>query len=245
VTYRTAILLLAPATVGILAGYLLGGRLVGLTTVRLRFLWLLWAATGVQIAQYHAIPVGHFLQDRVGLPMFTIVLGLVVLWLGLNVRQPHPLLQAAGGTVLLGAMLNGAALLANGHMPYSTWAARVAGLPATVVTPKNGPADIHTRLLVIGDIVPLPLLGKVLSPGDLLISLGAATAIAVAMRRYPRVSDPVAAGEVNDDHCDHAATRAVRDLPHRVHSHAAVHDRSPGPNRPVSSGEDTVVTLLG
>jgi hypothetical protein len=224
-TYRSAILLLAPAIVSILLGYLFGGQFVGLTTMRLRALWLLWVATGVQVAQYHARSVRHFLEDQIGLPMFTIVLGLVLLWLGLNVRQPLRMLRVAGAVIMLGAVLNGIATLANGHMPYSTWAARMAGLSTTVVTPKNGPADTHTRLLLIGDVVPVPLLGKVLSPGDLLISLGAAIAIVVAMRQRPRGSEPDAGREVNNDHCGHAATRAVRGFPDRVDSHAAVHDR--------------------
>jgi hypothetical protein len=223
-TYRSAILLLTPAILGILVGYLLGGRLIGLTTLRLRAPWLLWVATAVQIAQYHAKPVRAFLEDRIGLPMFPIVLALVLLWLGLNIRQTQLMLRVAGATILLGAVLNGAAILANGYMPYSTWAAEAAGLPATVVTPKNKPANTNTRLPFLGDIVPLPLLRKVLSPGDVLIGLGAATAIVVAMRRRPNGPDPALGEEVNDDFYDHVATRSVRNLPDSVNSHAAVHD---------------------
>jgi hypothetical protein len=224
--HRTAILLLAPPLIGVLAGYVLGGRLAGLATVRLRALWLLWVATGVQASQYYLHPVREFLENRLGLPMLAIVFALVALWLGVNLSQPHgPPLRIAIVVILLGALSNGAAIVANGRMPYSTGAARVAGLPTDTVTPKNEPGHEETRVAFIGDVVPVPFLRKVISPGDVLISLGMVTAIAAAMRRRRSRSRRAVGEEVNHDLRPHAPPGAVGAVPDRIDRDPAVHDR--------------------
>jgi hypothetical protein len=225
--YTTAILLLTPPLAGVAAGYLLGGRLAALANLRLRALWLLWVAAGIQATQYYVDPVRVFLQQRVGLSMLAIVFGIVVLWLGVNLHQTQGVVRVAGAAILLGALLNGAAILANGQMPYSTHAAQVAGLPPGIVTPKNVPGGAHTRLAFIGDVIPVPPLQKVVSPGDLLISVGCVVAIAATMRRRRRPSpQPVGEG-VNHDSNLPAAPGTDGAVPDRVDRHAAVHDRRP------------------
>ncbi|MEU7903602.1 hypothetical protein [Actinoplanes sp. NPDC049118] len=45
------LLTIAPVVSGVALGYLLGGRLAGFRTIRIRALWLVWLAAGVQFAQ--------------------------------------------------------------------------------------------------------------------------------------------------------------------------------------------------
>ena len=50
-------LLVAPLAVGVAVGYGRGGRLRHLAAIRVRGLWLLWAAAGLQAVQFHVEPV--------------------------------------------------------------------------------------------------------------------------------------------------------------------------------------------
>jgi Family of unknown function (DUF5317) len=176
-------LLLLPLFLGVAAGYAAGGRLVVLASVRLRAVWLLWMAVLVQLGQYQARPVREWIEDRLHLPLLAVVFALVGAWLAVNLPHTSAPTRVAMVIILLGAALNGAAIMANGRMPYSPPAAAAVGLPARVTTPKNEPAGPDTRLAWAGDVIPVPHVRRVLSPGDVLIGLGAAVLIAIAMRR--------------------------------------------------------------
>ena len=165
---------------GVLVGYALGGRLAGLARLRLRGLWLLWVAAAVQAGQY-VPPVRRLVEQDAHIPMLGIVFAVVAVWLGRNLRQPSRWLRAAVAAILIGASLNAAAILANGRMPYSPHAAVVAGVPIDSQTPKNEPAHAGTRLAGLGDVIPVPPLRKIVSVGDLVIGLGAASLVALAM----------------------------------------------------------------
>jgi hypothetical protein len=220
----TSILLLsAPVLAGVLVGYVTGGRLSALASVRLRALWLLWIAVAIQAMQYHVGTVRELLEERLGVPMLALTFAVVVVWIAVNLRASGPLMRIALVAILLGALSNATAIAANGRMPYSPRAAAAAGLPADTATPKNVAADRHTRLAFLGDVIPVPLLGKVVSAGDLSISLGGAIAIVAAMRRRNRTDRK----EVEDDSYDHLETGPVRDVPARLAGDAAVHDRRP------------------
>src|SRR4051794_32726563 len=55
---RFAILIAAPPLAGAVFGYLSGGRIKGLLTLRVRALWLVWLAAAAQLAQY-SVPHLH------------------------------------------------------------------------------------------------------------------------------------------------------------------------------------------
>jgi hypothetical protein len=177
------ILLVTPVLVGVVVGYAAGGRLANLLSVRLRALWLLWLAAAVQAAQYYLPSLRRLVQDDLGIPMLTVVFALVLLWVARNiVRWPRPM-QLAAGLIVLGAIVNGLVIAANGRMPYAPQAAVRAHLPATWTSPKHQPADDGTRLGFLGDVIPLPPLGgKVISVGDLLIAAGVSAVVAMALR---------------------------------------------------------------
>jgi hypothetical protein len=169
------LLTLSPPVVGMVVGYLSGGRLAGFRTLSIRHLWLVWLAAAVQFAQYEL----HVLRG----PLLAVVFAVVLAWLGLNLPRWPVAIRLAGLVIVLGAGLNALAIGLNGRMPYSPGAAASVGLRADVVTPKNMPVGAGTRLAAIGDIIPVPGLRKVASPGDVLISGGAAALVVLAMRR--------------------------------------------------------------
>jgi Family of unknown function (DUF5317) len=202
---RMLLLTTAPPAAGVALGHLLGGRLSGLRVLATRALWLVWIAAAVQVMQYTVT------EELLGVPLLAVVFLAVLAWLAAGIAGwPRPL-RAAGAVILIGAALNGLAIAGNGRMPYEPAAARAAGLTAGVVTAKNEPAHEHTRLAPLGDTIPVPPLHAVISPGDILIGVGACALIALAMRRQRRggpVPRPGDAEEVNDDpHLELAAHR--------------------------------------
>ncbi len=207
-SFRFVLLTIAPPLLGVAAGYLLGGRLAGFRGLRIRALWLLWMAAGVQLLQYESAGARRFTEETLGVPMLALVFGLVLAWFAVNLPHWPGALRVAGVVVVLGAVLNGVAIAANGRMPYDPAAVAAVGLPAGIETPKNVPADAHTRLAGLGDVIPVPGLRKVVSAGDLLIAAGAAAFVALVMRRGRRDENTIFdEGSTDDPHAGLAGDR--------------------------------------
>lgn len=199
---RFLLLTVAPSAGGVALGYLLGGRLAGFRIIRIRALWLVWLAAGVQCAQYSAGGVRHLVEGALGVPMLAVVFTVVLTWLAVNIPGWPRAVRLAGIAIVLGASLNGLAIAVNGRMPYEPAAAGDAGLRAGVVTPKNEPADAGTRLAVLGDTIAIRPFHAVVSLGDLLIGGGTCAFVVSAMRRYRRrgpAPEPGIGKEVNHD----------------------------------------------
>jgi len=225
---RFFLLTIAPPVVGVALGYLLGGRLSGFRSIRIRALWLVWLAAGVQFAQYSVGGLRHFIEDTLGVPMLALIFAIVLVWLAVNLPRWPAAIRAAGILIVLGASFNGLAIALNGRMPYDPGAAVDVGLHAGIETPKNEPADANTRLGFLGDTIPIPLLRKVISPGDVLISFGAGALVVLAMRRHRR-GDPLAesstAEEVNHEPDVELAAHHRSDLHVGRSGDAALHHR--------------------
>ncbi|WP_081995743.1 DUF5317 domain-containing protein [Thermus sp. 2.9] len=95
--------------------------------------------------------------------------------------------------VLVGLLLNTAVIFVNGgHMPVSAEALERAGIGDFVpIVESKGDAvhallDETTRLPFLGDVIPLPPLRKVVSPGDLFILLGIAGVVVEGALRSSR-----------------------------------------------------------
>ncbi|GAB2622848.1 hypothetical protein Aab01nite_26920 [Paractinoplanes abujensis] len=189
-SFSFLLLTVTPPVAGVLLGYLCGGRLSGLRAVRIRALWLIWLAAAVQFAQYSAPDVRHLVEDVAGVPMLALVFGIVFGWLTVNLGHWPAAIRWAGAVIVLGAAMNALVIGLNGRMPYDSAAATAAGSTPGLEGPKNAPADAGTRLAPLGDIIPVPLINKVASPGDVLISGGTVALVALAMRRPRR--DPAA-----------------------------------------------------
>jgi hypothetical protein len=186
VSFSFFVLTAAPAVGGVLLGYLCGGRLSGFRTVRVRALWLVWLAAAVQFAQYFAPGVRHAVEEVAGLPMLVPVFAIIFAWLAVNLRHWPTAIRLAGVAIVLGAAMNALVIGLNGRMPYDPAAAVAVGSAPDREGPKNAPADADTRLAPLGDVIPIPALRKIASPGDVLIGAGTIALITLVMRRARR-----------------------------------------------------------
>ncbi len=163
--------------IGILAGLLVGGRVGGLAELRFRWAWLAVAGFLVQVLIF-SDPVGSAVGSAG--PAIYVASNLAVLGAVLrNLAIPGIAIVATG------AGCNFAAILANGgHMPADPAALSAAGIDLGGITNSVVVADPALRPLT--DIFALPgwlPLANVFSVGDVIIGIGVAVTIALAMRR--------------------------------------------------------------
>ena len=163
--------------VGILAGFLLGGRLQGLSTIQFRWAWVFLLGLAVQIVLF-----SDYVTERIGEAGVPIYVGstlAVAAVIAMNLRiRGMPI-------VLLGALSNLAAIVANGgYMPASVEAMQSLGKPV-----KGGYSNSSfvpdPALPWLTDIFALPPwlpFSNVFSVGDILIGLGVVVVISTAMR---------------------------------------------------------------
>jgi hypothetical protein len=179
---RTGTLFALPVVFGAVGGYLVGGRLLAITFVRPRALWLLWLAAAVQVVQDQVPLRVSSSGPRLAGSIIAVVFGIVLVWLLVNAPQWPCAMRFGGYVIGLGAILNGVVIAVNGHMPYSGSAAVRAGMTSQLLTTKNEPASTSTWLAFLGDVVPVSPLRVIISPGDLLIGIGTALVVGAAMR---------------------------------------------------------------
>lgn len=161
---------------GLLAGWLLGGRLDALTSLRLRWAWLAVAGFLVQVALF-TDPLGPLVGAAA--PVVYVASNVAVLGAVLrNLAVPGMVVVVAGAT------LNLAAIVANGGaMP-----ADPAAMAALGITPQGGTNSVvlaEPALRPLTDIFAMPAwlpLANVFSIGDVLLGLGVAAVIALATR---------------------------------------------------------------
>jgi hypothetical protein len=173
-----------PVVAGLGIGFAAGGNLRNLIATRIRALWVIWAIAAAQFAD--VIPSA---RTWVFVATFAVAVG----WLVVNGLNRPPALRYGTLTVAAGGLLNGVAITANGRMPFSAWAAAKAGVPVSHQTARNVAATHATRLLPIGDVIPVPFLRAVFSVGDVLICIGLGIMIVAAMRTRPVPGTPAEA----------------------------------------------------
>ena len=162
--------------IGILAGFLAGGRLDGLGRLRLRWVPLILLGLLVQVAIF-TDAVGRLVGDA-GPAIYVASTAAVFVAVLRNVQVPGVALIAAG------AGCNLAAIVANGGwMPADPRALAAIGGISDGYTNSVVVADPALGLLT--DVFALPAwlpLANVFSIGDVLIGVGIAVTIALAMR---------------------------------------------------------------
>lgn len=170
--------------VGLVVGLLLGGHVENLARLRIRWAWLAVAGFVVQLAIY-SMAVGDALGEAV--PVVYVLSNVAVLAAVLR-----NLALRGMAVIAAGAVCNLAAIVANGgFMPADPGALAIAGVDTSGPTNSIVVADPALRFLT--DIFAIPAavpLANVFSFGDVLIGIGVATVIAMAMRADP---GPVAA----------------------------------------------------
>jgi hypothetical protein len=173
--------------VGIVAGYLAGGRLRHVVSLRLRWTGLLWAALLLQVVSDFAPALR---DDIEGTLRFSVLIPVYLLasgWLLINLQGRRRLLQLALLAVLIGGGLNGVTMALNGGMPHRVEAEAAAGITAAdrthaAASPKHNLDDSDVRLSWLGDVVPVRPVRLLISAGDVAILLGIAGIVAAAMR---------------------------------------------------------------
>jgi hypothetical protein len=180
-------LFLGPLALGVLSGYATGGRFSNLLRTRIRAAWLLWVAAGLQFVHFEWAGIRAQVEGVLGFSLMIPIFGLVGVSLVTNLRNRGAAFQAAILAILLGGLMNALAITANGRMPFSEWAIRAAQVSAEQLargdrSPKHVVADEETRLLWLGDVIPVAPIGKVVSVGDIVLLLGVAAILAIAMR---------------------------------------------------------------
>ncbi len=187
------------AAVGLAAGGIRRGRLASVLRARPR-LWGLAAAALVITVVADALGTGFLGFELAGVPG-PVLLALVGMGAGLAFVASN---LAVGGMAVIGAGIaaNLIPLVANRATPVRATAlvrARIAAAEDVDRAVLGGPreiADSGTVLEILGDVIPVPPLGLVVSFGDLIILVGLAAAIHNLMRRRPAGALPQGAEQV-------------------------------------------------
>lgn len=164
--------------IGLVLGFLLGGRLAGLAELRFRWLPLFLVGLAVQVALF-STP----LTDRVGElgpPIYVASTALVLVAVARNWRI------TGIPVVLAGAICNFAAIVANGgYMPAGGAALEALDRHLTGEY-SNSAALARPALEPLTDVFAMPAwvpYANIFSVGDVLISLGVVVVIVAGMRR--------------------------------------------------------------
>jgi len=179
---------LLAALAGVLLGYLLGGRISNLASLRLRWLWLVLLGLLLQVLIFPLFSERPLLPYA-NVPLHYLSYGLVLVFLVANLRV-RPLLALG-----VGALLNVCVIAANGgRMPASATALAAAGY--VNVAEKLVAGSTHGNVLLLGENTRLNVLGDWLyfpaavpfatafSIGDVLIMIGIAWLIVRGMRTH-------------------------------------------------------------
>lgn len=153
--------------VALVAGLLRGGSLESLGGTRVRWIALLLAGLVVQLVFDIWDPPG--LTNDGALAVLLLSNLAVFAFVLINWELPGMLLVAVG------LLLNTVVITANQAMPVSASAADTAGIePPSSDTDdlKHELAGDDTILGFLGDVIPVPGLGEVLSIGDIALALG-------------------------------------------------------------------------
>jgi hypothetical protein len=169
---------------GVVLGYLIGGRLDRLGRLRFEWAWLAVAGLFVQVLLFSPLAEDVIRAD-VGAAIYVASTAAVLAAVLRNLD--------VGGMplVALGAASNLSAVIANGGlMPTTNEALATAGLePAEGLS--NSAVVANPALAPLTDVFALPSwvpLANVFSIGDVLIGVGIVIVIAFGMRRRPRAA---------------------------------------------------------
>lgn len=162
--------------IGIVAGYLLGGRLDRLSGVRIRWAPLALVGLAVQVALF-TDPLASSVGDA-GPPIYIASTAIVLVAVLRNLDIPGVAIAA------LGAASNLVAIVANGgYMPAN--AAALASIGGIDPGYSNSSVVTDPALAPLTDIFAIPAgipFANVFSIGDVLLGIGVAATIAIGMR---------------------------------------------------------------
>lgn len=163
-----------------------GGSWENLAATRFRLVPVLVAGIGMQLG----VTLGPAqLDGRVALALLLTANGLVLGFVAANRALPGMAATAAG------LVLNVVVIAANGAMPVSEEAARIAGVASLAQAgAEHEVLGAGTRLPWLADVIPIPRAREVLSIGDFVLAYGLAR---LAYRRMTQ-ADPADAPAAGD-----------------------------------------------
>ena len=180
--------ILYAVVIGLIAGFLAGGRPSGLAAIQLKWSWVILAGLLIQVVLFSE-PVSARIGG-LGPPIYMASTALVIGAVLANRAIRGMLIVAAG------AVSNLAAIVANGgYMPADPAALTALGA-AHPTAYSNSPIVANPALAPLTDIFALPPwvpFANVFSIGDVLIGVGVVVVIVSAMRAWDRPSTTVAA----------------------------------------------------
>ncbi len=160
---------------GFVAGLLRGGSIRNLTTTRFRHVEILVAGLALQLAV--TFLGGTFFEEN-GYLVVLVANVAAAAFMFFNRHQPGMILAAAG------LVLNAIVITLNGGMPVSERAVEIAGAPVLDPEGEHVVLSGESKLPWLTDVIPIPIAGSVLSPGDILLALGLAWLV------YGRTNEP-------------------------------------------------------
>jgi len=179
------VFVLLAVPLGVVLGFLVGGRLDRLGQLTFRWPWLAIGGLIVQVLLFAPV-VAERIPADVGAVIYVLSTAAVLAAVVRNVRIPGMVL------VVLGALSNLAAVVSNGGvMPTTAPALAAAGLAPTDGF-SNSAVLADPRLGPLTDIFAIPAgfpMANVFSVGDVLIGLGIVVVVALAMRHSEALSD--------------------------------------------------------
>jgi hypothetical protein len=184
--------LLLSIPIGIIIGFLAGGRLDALARLRFRWAWLAVAGLIVQVVIFSE--TGEELVGSLGPGIYVASTAAVFVAVLRNIRVAGMAIAAAGAACNLVAIATN-----GGRMPADPAALALAGLP--VEDHLNSVVVANPAFPELTDIYAIPAglpFANVLSVGDVLLGLGIVVVIALAMRRRVPTALPEAHPEAAD-----------------------------------------------
>jgi len=180
-------LILATVLLAVLAGYVAGGRLTGISTLRIR--WPVLALVGVAL---QFVPAGGDAGVWVLIASFVFL----IVFTAANIRMPgFPL-------IAVGLLLNFLVIAVNQGMPVTKHALFASGQANTYHELRTDGGTKHhlangdDELSFLGDDIAIPRpVAQAVSVGDLFVYGGAAWFLIVGMRRSRRRDVPDAPSE--------------------------------------------------
>jgi hypothetical protein len=173
---------------GLIAGFLARGTLKGLKDIHFRIVWMLFLSVIVGLLPLFSDSLNshrHVLQliSYAGVLAFLIV----------NILTSRGEVRVGMLVIMAGWALNFIVIAANHGMPLSRWAYAASGQTSRITQGSGGfyrivVAGPHTKLLRLGDVIPVKPYSVVVSIGDIVLSLGIAFVIAAVMRTARRGS---------------------------------------------------------
>ena len=181
--------------VGSLVGWAIGGSWRTLSSMQFRRPTLVLGAIAAQLAL--ELPGLDSWPADFRFAIIVVTYLVAGWWLFENARTSSGAARTGIGLLSLGGFLNFLVIALNGGMPVSKSALGRAGIASSVSViqghlSKHVLANQTTVLRVLGDVVPLPWLRSVISPGDILMAIGIGAVVAATMRR-PALGDGSAA----------------------------------------------------